>query len=52
MLYRFAYARTVVKYNAALEELRCYKPELVTWVEENEPEQWAASTFGKERWIE
>ena len=36
MLYRVAYAPTVWEYNVALEELRCYKEELRTWVEDNE----------------
>jgi len=39
MLYRVAYTPTPAEYNAALEELRCYKVELVAWVEENEPKQ-------------
>lgn len=33
-----------------MEELRGYKAELDAWVDDNEPEQWAASKFGKERW--
>ena len=50
MLYRVAYTLIVGEYNVALEELRCYKAELGTWVEDNELEQWAASKFTKERW--
>ena len=30
--------------------MRCYKAELSTWVEGNEPEQWVALKFTKERW--
>jgi len=41
---------TAREYNVALKELGCYKAELGTWVEENKPEQWAASKFTKERW--
>jgi len=50
MLYRVAYAPTAVEFNVALYELRGYKGELGAWVDDNEPEQWAASKFGKERW--
>jgi len=50
MLYRVVYAPTAAEYNVALEELRCYKSELGAWVDGNEPEQWTASKFGKERW--
>jgi len=50
MLYRVAYAPTAFEYNAALEELRCYKVDLGQWVEEHEPEHWANSKFGKEMW--
>ena len=39
IVYRVAYALAAAEYNAALEELRCYKIELVAWVEENESEQ-------------
>ena len=49
MFYRVAYAPTVVEYSVALDEIRCYKTKLATWVEENEPKQWAASKFAKER---
>jgi len=50
MLYRVAYALTAEEFNVALEELRGYKAELDAWVDDNEPEQWPASKFGKERW--
>jgi len=40
MFYRVASAPIMGKYNAALEELRCYKAELGSWVEDNELEQW------------
>lgn len=50
MLFRVAYAPTLGEYEVALAELRAYKVELGKWVEDNEPEQWAASKFGKERW--
>lgn len=36
MLYKVAYAPTVGEYNVVLEELRGYKEELRTWVEDNE----------------
>ena len=49
MFYRVAYSPTVTEYNATLQELRCYKEEPVAWVEDDKPEQWAASMFGKER---
>lgn len=48
--YRIAYAPPAAKYNVALEELRGYKEELGAWVDNNEPEQWATSKFGKEKW--
>ena len=38
MFYRVAYTPTVGEHNVALQELRCYKLELGTWVEENKPE--------------
>ena len=38
------------EYNVALNKMKCYKAQLATWVEENEPEQWAASKFSTERW--
>ena len=50
MLYRVAYAPTAVEFNVALYELRGYKGELGAWVDDNEPEQWPASKFEKERW--
>ena len=50
MFYRVAHAPTVGEYNVALEEMRCYKAELATWVEENELGQWVASKLTKERW--
>jgi len=50
MLYRVTYAPTAAEFNVALEELRGYKAELSAWVNDSEPEQWAASKFGKERW--
>jgi len=50
MFYRVAYALIGGEYNAALEELRRYKAELGTWVEDNQLEQSATSTFTKERW--
>ena len=36
MFYRVPWAPTVGEYNATLDELRCYKVELGTWVEDNE----------------
>ena len=48
--YRVAYASTMGECNVTLDELRCYKAELGTWVEDNEPKQWAASKYTKERW--
>ena len=34
---RIAYAPTWVEYGVAVEDLRKYKPQLVAWVERNEP---------------
>jgi len=50
MFYRVTHAPIVGEYNVTLDEMRFYKAELATWVEENEPEQWATSKFTKERW--
>ena len=50
MFYRVTYAPTMGEYNVLLDEMRCYKVELAKWVEDNEPEQWAASKFTEERW--
>jgi len=49
MLYRVAYTLTLGAYNAALQELRAYKPELLQWVHDNEPEQWAEAKSSKKR---
>ena len=38
MLYKVVYSLTVGEYNASLQELRCYKAKLGTWVENNEIE--------------
>ena len=34
----------------SLCELRKYRQELASWIEENEPERWVQSKFIKERW--
>jgi len=52
MLYRVVYALIAAEYNTALEKLRCYMFELGAWVEDNEPEQWAASGLGRKGGIE
>ena len=39
-----------MEFNVAFQELRGYKAELGAWVDDNEPEQWAALKFGKEMW--
>jgi len=50
MFNRVVYEVTGAEYGQALEELRQFKQELARWVEDNEPESWAQSKFGKERW--
>lgn len=36
--------------NIALQELKCYKAELVAWAKKNGLEHWTMSKFGKEQW--
>jgi len=50
MFYKFVYAAIVREYNTSLEELMCYKVELLAWVKGNEPEHWVMSYFGNENW--
>ena len=45
-----AYAPSSVEYSIAMDEMQKFKPELVEWVEKNEPERWVQSKFTKERW--
>ena len=50
MLYRAAYAPTLGEYNAAVQELRAYKPGLAQWIVDNEPKQWVEAKFRQKRW--
>jgi len=44
------YAPMPLEFDVVLEELRRYKMTLAIWVQENDPQHWAASKFGKEWW--